>query len=54
MEDRVEGLHEGGDDYLVKPFSFSELLARIEALLRRAQQQQEVVTALQVVDLEMD
>jgi len=54
VEDRVEGLHEGGDDYLVKPFSFSELLARIEALLRRAQQQQEVVTALQVVDLEMD
>jgi two-component system, OmpR family, response regulator len=54
VDDRVQGLRAGGDDYLVKPFSFSELLARIEALLRRAQQQQEVVTALQVEDLEMD
>lgn len=54
VDDRVQGLRAGGDDYLVKPFSFSELLARIEALLRRAQQQQEVITALQVEDLEMD
>ena len=36
VEDRVKGLQTGGDDYLVKPFSFSELLARIHALLRRA------------------
>ena len=54
VDDRVQGLRAGGDDYLVKPFSFSELLARIEALLRRAQKQQEVITALQVEDLQMD
>ena len=36
IEDRVAGLNSGGDDYLPKPFAFSELLARIEALLRRA------------------
>jgi two-component system OmpR family response regulator len=36
LEDRVAGLQMGGDDYLVKPFAFSELLARIQALLRRA------------------
>src|SRR2546430_819869 len=35
VDDRVKGLRSGGDDYLVKPFAFSELLARIEALLRR-------------------
>jgi DNA-binding response OmpR family regulator len=35
-EDRVRGLREGGDDYLIKPYDFEELLARIEALLRRA------------------
>ncbi len=53
VDDRVQGLRAGGDDYLVKPFSFSELLARIEALLRRSQQQ-DVITTLQVHDLEMD
>jgi two-component system OmpR family response regulator len=36
VEDRVKGLHTGGDDYLTKPFSFSELLARVQALIRRA------------------
>ena len=36
VDDRVSGLYRGGDDYLVKPFSFSELLARVRALLRRA------------------
>src|SRR5437016_709350 len=36
VDDRVKGLRSGGDDYLVKPFAFSELLARIEVLLRRA------------------
>jgi DNA-binding response OmpR family regulator len=36
VDDRVKGLQSGGDDYLVKPFSFSELLARIQALIRRA------------------
>ena len=35
VDDRVEGLRRGGDDYLVKPFAFSELLARLEALVRR-------------------
>jgi two-component system OmpR family response regulator len=37
VDDRVKGLKEGGDDYLVKPFSFTELVARVEALLRRNQ-----------------
>ncbi len=36
MEDRVEGLEAGGDDYLLKPFAFKELRARVRALLRRA------------------
>ena len=53
VDDRVKGLRAGGDDYLVKPFAFSELLARLEALLRRgaAPAQQ---TKLKVADLEMD
>lgn len=37
VDDRVKGLNRGGDDYLTKPFAFSELLARVHALLRRAQ-----------------
>lgn len=37
VEERVEGLRAGGDDYLVKPFAFEELLARVEALIRRGQ-----------------
>ncbi len=37
VDDRIEGLQRGGDDYMVKPFSFNELLARIHALLRRGQ-----------------
>jgi len=37
VQDRVQGLSEGGDDYLTKPFAFSELLARLQALIRRAQ-----------------
>src|SRR5687768_10312637 len=36
VDDRVKGLQAGGDDYLVKPFAFSELLARVQALIRRA------------------
>jgi two-component system OmpR family response regulator len=51
--DRVKGLRSGGDDYLVKPFAFSELLARIEALLRRPAART-VETTLRVGDLEMD
>lgn len=53
VDDRVQGLKAGGDDYLTKPFAFSELLARIEARLRRATGN-EVVTQLRVADLELD
>jgi two-component system OmpR family response regulator len=51
--DRVEGLQAGGDDYLVKPFAFAELLARVQALARRPPLTQ-VETVLRVKDLEMD
>ena len=51
--DRVEGLEAGGDDYLVKPFAFAELLARINALARRPPMA-EVLTTLRVGDIEMD
>ncbi|HXP32224.1 MAG TPA: winged helix-turn-helix domain-containing protein [Stellaceae bacterium] len=53
VDDRVKGLRAGGDDYLVKPFAFAELLARLEALLRRGAGGQ-AVTRLEVGDLEMD
>jgi two-component system OmpR family response regulator len=53
VDDRVQGLRAGGDDYLVKPFDFTELLARIEAVLRR-QQTGSHQTRLKVADLEMD
>jgi two-component system OmpR family response regulator len=54
VDDRVEGLRGGGDDYLTKPFSFTELLARMDALLRRGSSQAEQVTSLNVAGMEMD
>jgi len=53
VDDRVTGLRAGGDDYLVKPFAFSELLARLEALLRRGVTAP-ATTKLRVADLELD
>lgn len=52
VDDRVKGLELGADDYLVKPFAFAELLARIRTLLRRAPVRQ--ADAVQVADLEID
>jgi len=52
VEDRVKGLEYGADDYLVKPFAFSELLARVRALLRRGRTSEPEL--LQVADLELD
>ena len=54
VEDRVRGLQEGADDYLLKPFAFSELLARIRALLRRSGQPQAEANILRLADLELD
>ena len=53
VDDRVKGLQNGGDDYLTKPFAFSELLARVQALVRRANRIVESST-LSVYDLELD
>jgi len=52
VEDRVHGLDTGADDYLVKPFAFPELLARVRALLRRGKP--DVVLRLRLADLDMD
>ncbi|MES3009757.1 MAG: heavy metal response regulator transcription factor [Pseudomonadota bacterium] len=55
VEDRVRGLENGADDYLVKPFAFSELLARVQALLRRGGSVSgQDVTTLRLGDLELD
>jgi two-component system OmpR family response regulator len=53
VDDRVKGLQAGGDDYLTKPFAFSELLARVQALIRRATHTSEP-TKLSAGDLTMD
>ncbi len=53
LDDRVEGLEAGADDYLTKPFAFAELMARVNALARRPPVQ-EVATMLKVADLELD
>lgn len=53
VDDRIRGLRSGGDDYLVKPFAFGELLARLDALLRRSQVSY-TQTVLTLADLSMD
>ncbi|MNT46108.1 Transcriptional activator protein CopR [compost metagenome] len=53
VDDRIRGLKSGGDDYLVKPFAFGELLARLDALLRRSQDGR-AETTLTLDDLSMD
>jgi len=53
VDERIRGLKSGADDYLVKPFAFGELLARLDALLRRSQESQ-VATTLAIADLKMD
>jgi two-component system OmpR family response regulator len=53
VDDRVKGLHSGSDDYLTKPFAFSELLARVQALIRRSSGAKEP-TRLKVGDLSID
>jgi two-component system copper resistance phosphate regulon response regulator CusR len=52
VDDKVKGLHLGADDYLVKPFAFSELLARVRALLRRKTDQEP--TTLTIADMQID
>lgn len=52
VEDRIRGLHDGADDYLVKPFSFLELMARLQALTRRGRAQEPV--QLRIGDLQID
>ena len=52
VQDRVKGLELGGDDYMIKPFAFSELLARVRAILRRGKEQD--VNTFQAGDLELD
>lgn len=54
VEDRVRGLQSGGDDYLTKPFSFTELLARVQALIRRSTEAGAESTRIVVGDLQMD
>ena len=53
VDDRVKGLQAGGDDYLTKPFAFAELLARLQALIRRSTGQAEPTT-LSIADLKLD
>ena len=59
VSERIEGIRAGGDDYMVKPFSFSELLIRVQALIRRSQQtsrseEQAYANKLSFADLELD
>jgi two-component system OmpR family response regulator len=54
VEDRVKGLQSGGDDYLTKPFSFAELLARLQAIIRRTSQSGSEPTRLIAADVTLD
>jgi DNA-binding response OmpR family regulator len=54
IEDRVTGLDCGADDYLIKPFSTAELLARVRALLRRVRRQSRIVTSLDLGEVHVD
>src|SRR6185437_15850707 len=54
IEDRVTGLDVGADDYLVKPFSTDELLARVRAMLRRHQREKKAVAVLKFGEVEID
>jgi DNA-binding response OmpR family regulator len=54
VEDRVTGLDSGADDYLIKPFSTEELLARVRALLRRVERQEKVLTELRMGEVRVD
>jgi heavy metal response regulator len=54
VEDRVKGLDNGADDYLVKPFAISELLARVRSLLRRKKDAEKSATTLTIADLTLD
>ena len=54
VSDRVTGLQKGGDDYLVKPFAFSELLARVQAVMRRRGRDAVSEGTLKIGDLELD
>lgn len=54
VSERVKGLREGGDDYLIKPFALSELLVRIEILIQRKGSAKQLSSNLQVADLKMD
>lgn len=54
VEDRIKGLELGADDYLIKPFSFSELLARVRAILKRGNKSNNDTNTLCIADLELD